>query len=1343
MDAVNANIDILQSDMAQIDTLLAGNITADNIQAGSITANEIASGTITASSGIIADGAIGNAQISSLDASKISAGAIDISRVTVAGPNSNLKISGNRLQVFQGIGTQQVERVSLGDVNNDGSVYGFRVRGADGQTVLMDENGVKREGLTDGSINNDKIAGNANIDGSKLNINSVVNKINEDGTNVIRGTKIEVDGTSLTTKLSNIVNKQTADGQKISENSAKIAVNESAIRLKVDSQTYQTDKSNMTTQMNKNTSAINVLQDEIALKVEQTDITNAINNLEVGGRNLLRNTNFTSNNDFWGNTGSATLTIVDDSTFGKVGKIVCSQSSTGITNRTTIALDNQKEYTMSCYIKSNVNARVGLALNDSGLASAKYFNITPTWTKIETTFVNNNVNAIPRIYLAENKAVEIYVANVKFEKGNKATDWTPAPEDVDSAIVAVDSKTTTINNRVSEITADLNGITQRVSATETTTTNLNNKIDNIQVGGRNLIIRSRETKNTGVNTVGDITVMNGCATSDYIEVTPDEVLAFSKKNSSTTDGYFRWAWYSSDKTYINREPNNSHSFLWTVPKEAKYIRVSYPMDAFPKVERGNKVTDWSPSPEDTQNDIDNIDSKITTTNSKVATIETNLNSITSRVSNVETTTTTIKNQAVQSKQNIRCNDLGIKINYADFTNTNAGELYLHGYDANNNPADINGKIYWNGQALTVVKGMLNPGNSIPVNTDVYIFVNKTSSSSSIFGTYYDTPTKTWAYVQFIGGTASGTGWAPGQHHVAIGQFNMLSAEEFNYAYLYETPQSLTNLIIGTINILSRMNTAESKITEEAITNTVKKQFYTKTETDSAITSKGYLTSSQVQQKVDQLQIKFTQSGGYNLVRNSNFTKELSYWSNWGTCTKTVSNSSSGYKKSLQITTTDTNQGVSQSVSGLAINREYTLSAYVYVSSGQGQIQVYNGVSYYSASTTQAGWQWLTVTFTAKEESITVYLGRGGKGSNGTYSFTAVTLEEGALRTGWSPHPNEIYDGITTIDKDGITVTSSNVKSKTSMTASGFKITKTDTNEDVFKVNSDGTLNMTGSITTKTSGARSILTGDGINFYNGNAHAGKVSYDTLGAGTVEEARERLWLRSLGGYALKIQSSGDMSLEANGTYNTIFMKGNSLKVTAPTYIYGNLFLNNNNIYAANNVEIKGTLSASSNINVSGKIKAMGNIEINKGTIYLPAGGGNKTAEFIRLANCFMAAVTNSMHFVDINGNKSYLYAASVNTYSLLNNNEILTRSNETALSLMENISVINTSNGYQLKPKYKERTIGKSSTGITLKYDEKNKCEAVEVNINKVINILWKAILELKQEYDSFKNTIIEN
>lgn len=56
-----------------------------------------------------------------------------------------------------------------------------------------------------------------------------------------------------------------------------------------------------------------------------------------------------------------------------------------------------------------------------------------------------------------------------------------------------------------------------------------------------------------------------------------------------------------------------------------------------------------------------------------------------------------------------------------------------------------------------------------------------------------------------------------------------------------------------------------------------------------------------------------------------------------------------------------------------------------------------------------------------------------------------------------------HEGVTSIDKDGITVTANNVKSKTTMSANGFKITKTDTNEDVFKVNSDGKLIMTGDI----------------------------------------------------------------------------------------------------------------------------------------------------------------------------------------------------------------------------------------------------------------------------------------
>ena len=53
------------------------------------------------------------------------------------------------MQVFQGVGNQAKERVSVGDVNGDGSKFGLRVRGADGETILLDENGVTSEGITD------------------------------------------------------------------------------------------------------------------------------------------------------------------------------------------------------------------------------------------------------------------------------------------------------------------------------------------------------------------------------------------------------------------------------------------------------------------------------------------------------------------------------------------------------------------------------------------------------------------------------------------------------------------------------------------------------------------------------------------------------------------------------------------------------------------------------------------------------------------------------------------------------------------------------------------------------------------------------------------------------------------------------------------------------------------------------------------------------------------------------------------------------------------------------------------------------------------------------------------
>lgn len=452
LDAVNATINHLKAGVAEIDTLLAGNLTADNIQAGSITAKEIATGTIIAGSGVIAEGAIGNAQISNLDAAKISAGTIDTSKVTVAGANSNLKLSGNRLQVFQGIGAAQVERVSVGDVNGDGSKYGLLVRGKDGKTVIMDENGVTNAGITDGSITNDKINSDANIDGAKININSVVNKINEDGSNSILGAKIEVDGTNLSTKLSNITTTQTEQGEKISQNSSKITANENAINLKVDSQTYQSDKEGIETQLNKNTAEIALNKEQIALKVEQTDINNAKSELE-------------GKIDTKVNAAKSEIKITTD----KISQSV-SSLETSVTNKadgsTVTALSNKIGS-----LETSVNGIKGQV------------------SSLETTTTTLNTN----VSKAQSDATKgINDANTASDKAGAAQSTANSNK---GSITNLQGEVTTVKSNVASIETNLDSITQRISSTESTTATLTGQVNQAQTAANN----AQGTANTANN----------------------------------------------------------------------------------------------------------------------------------------------------------------------------------------------------------------------------------------------------------------------------------------------------------------------------------------------------------------------------------------------------------------------------------------------------------------------------------------------------------------------------------------------------------------------------------------------------------------------------------------------------------------------------------------------------------------------------------------------------------------------------------------------------------------------------------------------------------------------------
>jgi hypothetical protein len=181
--AVNASIETATIDKAKISELDATHIQAAVIDA--INAN--ISGVAKINGGIIQDATIGGAQIDegsitdahvlNLDAGKLVSGTIDTAKITIQGDNGMLRFSGNRIQVFDNstLDNSYFERVSIGDINGDGTTYGFQVRGSDGTTVLYDERGVYNEGITDGAITNPKI-GDDEVDGRVIAAEAITAK---------------------------------------------------------------------------------------------------------------------------------------------------------------------------------------------------------------------------------------------------------------------------------------------------------------------------------------------------------------------------------------------------------------------------------------------------------------------------------------------------------------------------------------------------------------------------------------------------------------------------------------------------------------------------------------------------------------------------------------------------------------------------------------------------------------------------------------------------------------------------------------------------------------------------------------------------------------------------------------------------------------------------------------------------------------------------------------------------------------------------------------------------------------------------------------------------------------
>lgn len=204
LNAANAHISTLEGDYATFKTAVTDELVANRGQIDNLSGQFSSFQTqmaqeLVAAKGWMLEGSIGSAQISDLDVNKLNAGTIDTAVINLASADSALQITGSQILVNDASDPLSLyNRVVLGKYTDGAGAeqYGLLVRSADGQTVMIDGDGVHNAGITDGAIDNNKVADNANISGKKLDIQSVVTEINE-GETKISQTMIQVGDKSL------------------------------------------------------------------------------------------------------------------------------------------------------------------------------------------------------------------------------------------------------------------------------------------------------------------------------------------------------------------------------------------------------------------------------------------------------------------------------------------------------------------------------------------------------------------------------------------------------------------------------------------------------------------------------------------------------------------------------------------------------------------------------------------------------------------------------------------------------------------------------------------------------------------------------------------------------------------------------------------------------------------------------------------------------------------------------------------------------------------------------------------------------------------------------------------
>ncbi|WP_261390766.1 phage tail protein [Riemerella anatipestifer] len=185
-----------------------------------------------------------------------------------------------------------------------------------------------------------------------------------------------------------------------------------------------------------------------------SQLNNAINGVIVGGRNLARNTEFKNGGEHWSkgypqaeflpNERAVKITSIDGQDYNQIDQ--------------NIKCEKNTEYTISAFVKGIGSAFFyALEMKENGTYTAVYsdnyrvFPINSEYKYVKFTIRTQSDTAYFIFILRAFSNNTVWFKDVKVEKGNKATDWSPNPQDIETLFANLQQGISNMQTSLSDV----------------------------------------------------------------------------------------------------------------------------------------------------------------------------------------------------------------------------------------------------------------------------------------------------------------------------------------------------------------------------------------------------------------------------------------------------------------------------------------------------------------------------------------------------------------------------------------------------------------------------------------------------------------------------------------------------------------------------------------------------------------------------------------------------------------------------------------------------------------------------------------------------------------------------